>query len=115
MIQSFCAWLLWQPLAAARFIRPKSFSTKAAVFKSSPLVHPLVPEASSKIILRDYQEECIQSVLMAIEEGHKRLGVSLATGGGKTVCIPHSMFMNWCLSWRANLDPRLSSLTLLTV
>ncbi|KAL2788371.1 P-loop containing nucleoside triphosphate hydrolase protein [Aspergillus keveii] len=37
------------------------------------------------IQLRDYQEECIQSVLSHIGEGHKRLGVSLATGSGKTV------------------------------
>ncbi|KAL8952840.1 MAG: hypothetical protein Q9222_001275 [Ikaeria aurantiellina] len=35
--------------------------------------------------LRDYQEECIQSVLSYLEKGHKRLGISLATGSGKTV------------------------------
>ncbi|KAK3324277.1 P-loop containing nucleoside triphosphate hydrolase protein [Cercophora scortea] len=35
--------------------------------------------------LRDYQEECIQSVLASLEKGHKRLGISLATGSGKTV------------------------------
>ncbi|QSS61240.1 DEAD/DEAH box helicase [Histoplasma capsulatum] len=35
--------------------------------------------------LRSYQEECIQSVLSYLEKGHKRLGVSLATGSGKTV------------------------------
>ncbi|KAL1893189.1 putative ATP-dependent helicase IRC3 [Sporothrix stenoceras] len=39
----------------------------------------------SKILLRDYQEECIQSVLASLEKGKKRLGVSLATGAGKTV------------------------------
>ncbi|KAL4927300.1 DEAD/DEAH box helicase [Aspergillus undulatus] len=37
------------------------------------------------IQLRDYQEECIQSVMDHVGEGHKRLGVSLATGAGKTV------------------------------
>ncbi|KAI1775220.1 P-loop containing nucleoside triphosphate hydrolase protein [Hypoxylon cercidicola] len=37
------------------------------------------------IRLRDYQEECIQSVLNSIQHGHKRLGISLATGAGKTV------------------------------
>ncbi|KAF2668635.1 P-loop containing nucleoside triphosphate hydrolase protein [Microthyrium microscopicum] len=35
--------------------------------------------------LRDYQEECIQSVLSYLKNGHKRLGISLATGSGKTV------------------------------
>ncbi|PHH54164.1 putative mitochondrial ATP-dependent helicase irc3 [Ceratocystis fimbriata CBS 114723] len=39
----------------------------------------------TKIELRDYQEECIASVTNAIAAGKKRLGVSLATGGGKTV------------------------------
>ncbi|KAI1205759.1 P-loop containing nucleoside triphosphate hydrolase protein [Annulohypoxylon truncatum] len=38
-----------------------------------------------KISLRDYQEECIQSVLTSVKNGHKRLGISLATGAGKTV------------------------------
>ncbi|KAI1470823.1 P-loop containing nucleoside triphosphate hydrolase protein [Daldinia caldariorum] len=37
------------------------------------------------IRLRDYQEECIQSVLSSLDNGHKRLGISLATGSGKTV------------------------------
>ena len=35
--------------------------------------------------LRQYQEECIQSVLSSLAKGHKRLGISLATGSGKTV------------------------------
>lgn len=38
-----------------------------------------------KIRLREYQEECIQAVLAHLDKGHKRLGVSLATGAGKTV------------------------------
>ncbi|KAL4974265.1 hypothetical protein BDW66DRAFT_140405 [Aspergillus desertorum] len=42
------------------------------------------PEAPA-IKLRDYQEECIQSVLDHVAQGHKRLGISLATGAGKTV------------------------------
>ncbi|KAK0643524.1 P-loop containing nucleoside triphosphate hydrolase protein [Cercophora newfieldiana] len=39
----------------------------------------------SPLQLRNYQEECIQSVLASLENGHKRLGISLATGSGKTV------------------------------
>ncbi|KAK4193905.1 P-loop containing nucleoside triphosphate hydrolase protein [Podospora australis] len=43
------------------------------------------PAEAAPIRLRNYQEECIQSILASIENGHKRLGVSLATGSGKTV------------------------------
>jgi len=43
-----------------------------------------IPEIT-KLQLRDYQEECIQSVLSSFDNGHKRLGISLATGAGKTV------------------------------
>ncbi|PSR79302.1 P-loop containing nucleoside triphosphate hydrolase protein [Coniella lustricola] len=35
--------------------------------------------------LREYQKECIESVVSALSNGHKRVGISLATGGGKTV------------------------------
>ncbi|QDS70813.1 hypothetical protein FKW77_004761 [Venturia effusa] len=38
-----------------------------------------------QIRLRPYQEESIQAVLSSLEKGHKRLGLSLATGSGKTV------------------------------
>ncbi|KAJ5689618.1 ATP-dependent helicase IRC3 [Penicillium macrosclerotiorum] len=44
---------------------------------------PALP--GSGIVLRDYQEECIQSVLTYLDQGHRRLGISLATGSGKTV------------------------------
>ncbi|KAI4867090.1 P-loop containing nucleoside triphosphate hydrolase protein [Hypoxylon rubiginosum] len=47
-----------------------------------------IPNSSRSIQgirLRDYQEECIQSVLNSLKHGHKRLGISLATGAGKTV------------------------------
>ena len=37
------------------------------------------------IKLREYQEECIASVLASLRIGQKRLGISLATGSGKTV------------------------------
>ncbi|KIV97902.1 hypothetical protein PV10_01602 [Exophiala mesophila] len=41
--------------------------------------------ADEAIHLRQYQEECIQSVLSHLTKGEKRLGISLATGSGKTV------------------------------
>lgn len=43
------------------------------------------PSQPQQLELRDYQEECIQSVLASLEKGQKRLGISLATGSGKTV------------------------------
>ncbi|KAL4892477.1 P-loop containing nucleoside triphosphate hydrolase protein [Aspergillus ambiguus] len=46
---------------------------------------PAFTPASSPVVLRDYQEECIQAVLNHIFQGHQRLGISLATGAGKTV------------------------------
>ena len=49
-----------------------------------------------KIRLREYQEECIQAVLSHLEKGHKRLGVSLATGSGKTV-RPNPLWINFQL------------------
>jgi len=52
----------------------------ATVVNSGP---PIVHEQAVR--LRQYQEDCIQSVLSYLEKGHKRLGVSLATGSGKTV------------------------------
>jgi ATP-dependent helicase IRC3 len=38
-----------------------------------------------KIALRPYQEESISAVLSYLNKGEKRLGISLATGSGKTV------------------------------
>lgn len=68
-------------------------STLAAAPTSTPeILEPEIPAApveAQGIVLRDYQEECIQSVLRYVDEGHKRLGISLATGSGKTVRTPH--------------------------
>lgn len=42
-----------------------------------------------RIQLREYQEECIEAVLRHLKLGHNRLGISLATGSGKTVIFSH--------------------------
>ncbi|RHZ65947.1 DEAD/DEAH box helicase [Aspergillus thermomutatus] len=68
----------WRPLAVQRHGR---FSST----KSGPTTEPSRSFESQAIVLRDYQEACIQSVLKYLGEGHKRLGISLATGAGKTV------------------------------
>ncbi|OTA63815.1 P-loop containing nucleoside triphosphate hydrolase protein [Hypoxylon sp. EC38] len=57
----------------------RGFSTSVTAFATN------VSHAFPEIRLRDYQEECIQSVLSSLKYGHKRLGISLATGAGKTV------------------------------
>jgi ATP-dependent helicase IRC3 len=73
-----------------RTVAPLSWSRRLNSTSSSPLQAVNgVPSTDSAlpggIRLRQYQEECIQSVLKYINEGHKRLGISLATGAGKTV------------------------------
>ena len=63
-------------------------STKQPVELNLTSRHPI------QIKLREYQEECIQAVLAHLERGHKRLGVSLATGSGKTVRLRTSAFVD---------------------
>ncbi|KAI7215455.1 DEAD/DEAH box helicase-like protein [Hortaea werneckii] len=43
----------------------------------------------STVKLRPYQEESIQAVLDYLSKGERRLGLSLATGSGKTVIFSH--------------------------
>jgi len=43
----------------------------------------------NEIRLRPYQEECIQAILDYLAKGERRLGISLATGSGKTVIFSH--------------------------
>ncbi|KAL8682468.1 MAG: hypothetical protein Q9186_001511 [Xanthomendoza sp. 1 TL-2023] len=72
--------VLWVPASKTR-----SFITCAQRSLASPASEPLSSPPSPAIHLRNYQEECIQSVLSYLNKGHKRLGISLATGSGKTV------------------------------
>jgi ATP-dependent helicase IRC3 len=65
----------------------------------SPTLPEIVEPAPLKIRLRQYQEECIQAVLSHLDKGHKRLGISLATGSGKTVgwTPRHPTFIDYIL------------------
>jgi ATP-dependent helicase IRC3 len=66
---------------ASRFARKKPVDAQL----EPPPLQPPPPQ----IKLREYQEECIQAVLSYLDAGHKRLGISLATGSGKTVIFTH--------------------------
>ncbi|KAF9693281.1 hypothetical protein EKO04_008675 [Ascochyta lentis] len=72
-------------------VRHASRARKLPITAPPPPPPPLPPAAPPppKLQLREYQEECIQAVLSYLHAGHKRLGVSLATGSGKTVIFTH--------------------------
>ncbi|KAF2204073.1 P-loop containing nucleoside triphosphate hydrolase protein [Delitschia confertaspora ATCC 74209] len=75
-------------VALSRRAGSKSVPTFVRYASKSSRPSSLSPQTSApspQITLRGYQEECIQSVLSYLEKGEKRLGVSLATGSGKTV------------------------------
>ncbi|KAL9000379.1 MAG: hypothetical protein Q9169_000896 [Polycauliona sp. 2 TL-2023] len=70
-------------LAPALCIRRHAFCAQRSFASLVP--PPLSLPSNPAVRLRDYQEECIQSVLSYLRNGHRRLGISLATGSGKTV------------------------------
>lgn len=56
---------------------------RPAISICSPCLRRLY--SSPAVTLRPYQESAIQAVQSHISQGHRRLGISLATGSGKTV------------------------------
>lgn len=93
-----------------KIFRPFRLSENRSISRSlATVVTPLrelvekPPNAPAGIRLREYQEECVQSVLLYLGKGHKRLGVSLATGSGKTVsvttCDYRSRSINECIGY----------------
>ncbi|EJD55046.1 P-loop containing nucleoside triphosphate hydrolase protein [Auricularia subglabra TFB-10046 SS5] len=78
-----------------RFVQhPKLLSTKA---------HAATPDP---IVLRPYQESCIQACLYALENGCTRIGVSLPTGAGKT-----TVFLS-LLDRMGTVEPRTKALVI---
>ncbi|RCI09523.1 hypothetical protein L249_4061 [Ophiocordyceps polyrhachis-furcata BCC 54312] len=63
-----------------RLLAPLTTTGCRPTLSSSSSVHD-----NDKPQLRDYQQECIDTVLSSLQKGHKRVGISLATGSGKTV------------------------------
>ncbi|KAF3918582.1 hypothetical protein AA313_de0201377 [Arthrobotrys entomopaga] len=71
-------WQRW----ASTTLNVAQTTSEPPIASESATASELTPAAFA---LRDYQEDCIKSVLEYQEQGHRRLGISLATGSGKTV------------------------------
>jgi len=66
-----------------KFVKPRKKPPK--ISDIARLIPPTSITPSTPRSLRPYQEECVDACLKAISEGKRRLGISLATGAGKTV------------------------------
>lgn len=72
-------------VASHSFRSPKArtFSRFLQLRKSFEIEQSVSPRP--RFSLREYQQECINKCLEALESARRRIGVSLPTGGGKTV------------------------------
>ena len=65
--------------------------------------------ATNVIVLRDYQEECVQACLSTIKGGITRIGVSSPTGSGKTTIFTAVGVLCNLFCWPSTLTPFSSS------
>ncbi|CCH42847.1 putative ATP-dependent RNA helicase [Wickerhamomyces ciferrii] len=56
---------------------------------ATPIFTPNLSQTPHNIELREYQLDCIESCLQALEENKRRIGAVLPTGSGKTVVFAH--------------------------
>ncbi|CAK3973215.1 ATP-dependent helicase IRC3 [Lecanosticta acicola] len=83
---SISRWKAASPIPQSR-LREKGLDPTWARLYSTTRI--LGQHAKSKIQLRPYQQESIDAALGYLARGEKRLGISLATGSGKTVIFSH--------------------------
>jgi primosomal protein N' len=69
--------------APVKAVKPRKKAPK--ISDITRLIPPTTLNPAPPRPLRPYQEECVETVIEAIEQGKRRLGISLATGAGKTV------------------------------
>lgn len=72
---------LFQP--AYNKVLVRTFKTSSRLTKQFHIEEPATPRP--KFQLREYQQRCIDQCVDALENDRRRIGVSLPTGGGKTV------------------------------
>lgn len=73
----------WRPVQSARLTQPFPFTSGVRGFASTR--YRFQSDIPPKVELRPYQKASIDAVLEYIARGERRLGLSLATGSGKTV------------------------------